>query len=98
MSPNAKDTNMLVFLALGNAKELSFALVDAKVPNANDFAFWCNIGLNVKVGAWRPASFAYHNHFVCLAFIASCVCHNYCIYCLYCVSHRGVLFNHLSLH
>ena len=27
---------MLVFLALGNAKVLSFALGDAKVPNAND--------------------------------------------------------------
>ena len=45
-SPNAKDTNMLVFLALGNAKVLSFALGDAKVPNANDFAFWWNIGLS----------------------------------------------------
>ena len=63
-SPNTKDTNMLVFLALGNAKVLSFALGDAKVlsfalgdakvlsfalgdakvPNANDFAFWWNIG------------------------------------------------------
>ena len=32
-SPNVKDTNMLVFLA----KELSFAIGDAKVPNANDF-------------------------------------------------------------
>ena len=29
---------MLVFLALGNAKVLSFALGDAKVPNANGFA------------------------------------------------------------
>ena len=47
-SPNATDTNMLVFLALGNAKVLSFALGDAKVPNANDFAFWWNIGLNVS--------------------------------------------------
>ena len=28
---------MLVFLALGNAKELSFALGDAKVPKTNDF-------------------------------------------------------------
>ena len=44
-SPNTKDTNMLVFLALGNAKVLSFALGDAKVPNANDFAFWWNIGI-----------------------------------------------------
>ena len=44
-SPNAKDTNMLVFLALGNTKVISFALGDAKIPNANDFAFWWNIGL-----------------------------------------------------
>ena len=44
---NAQDTNMLVFFALGNAKVLSFALGDAKVPNANDFAFWWNIGLNL---------------------------------------------------
>ena len=48
-SPNAKDTNMLVFLALGNAKVLSFALGDAKVPNANDFAFCWNIGFTSLV-------------------------------------------------
>ena len=35
---------MLVFFALGNAKVLSFALGDAKVPNARSFAFWWNIG------------------------------------------------------
>ena len=35
---------MLVCLALGNAKELSFALDDAKVTNANDFASQWNIG------------------------------------------------------
>ena len=45
-SPNARDTNMLVFFALGNAKVLSFALADAKVPNASSFAFWWNIGFN----------------------------------------------------
>ena len=44
-SPNARDTNMLVFLALGDAEVLSFALGDAKVPNARYFAFWWNIGL-----------------------------------------------------
>ena len=44
-SPNARDTNMLVFFALGNAKVLSFALADAKVPNASSFEFWWNIGL-----------------------------------------------------
>ena len=36
---------MLVFLALGNAKVLSFALGDAKVPNASSFASQWNIGL-----------------------------------------------------
>ena len=46
-SPNARDTNMLVFLALGDAKVLSFALGDAKVPDARYFAFWWNIGLKV---------------------------------------------------
>ena len=45
-SPNARDTNMLVFLALGDAEVLSFALGDAKVPNARYFAFWWNIGYN----------------------------------------------------
>ena len=34
---------MLVFFALGNPKVLSFALADAKVPNASSFAFWWNI-------------------------------------------------------
>ena len=38
---------MLVFFALGNAKVLSFALADAKVPDARYFAFWWNIGLKV---------------------------------------------------
>ena len=42
-SPKAKDTNMLVFLA----KVLSFALGDAKVPNAFDFASQWNIGLRL---------------------------------------------------
>ena len=36
---------MLVFLALGDAKVLSFALGDAKVPDTRYFAFWWNIGL-----------------------------------------------------
>ena len=46
-SPNARDTNMLVFLALGDAKLLSFALGDAKVPDARYFAFWWNIGFKL---------------------------------------------------
>ena len=58
-SPNARDTNMLVFLALGDAKVLSFALGDAKVlsfalgdakvPDARYFAFWWNIGLSLII-------------------------------------------------
>ena len=46
-SPNAKDTNMLVFLALGEAKLLSG---DAKVPDARYFAFWLNIGFRQMNG------------------------------------------------
>ena len=38
---------MLVFFALGNAKVLSFALGEAKVPNANVFASQWNIGLSI---------------------------------------------------
>ena len=40
---------MLVFFALGNAKVLSFALGDAKVPNANGFASQWNIGYNCYI-------------------------------------------------
>ena len=40
VSPNARDTNMLV---------LSFALGDAKVPNANDFALQWNIGFRIQL-------------------------------------------------
>ena len=43
-SPNSRDTNMLVFLALGNAKVLYFASGDANVPNANVFASQWHIG------------------------------------------------------
>ena len=39
---------MLVFLALGDAKMLSFALGDAKVPDARYFEFWWNIGFTCK--------------------------------------------------
>ena len=39
---------MLVFFALGNAKVISFALADAKVPDARYFVFWWNIGLRLK--------------------------------------------------
>ena len=38
---------MLVFFALGNAKVLSFALGDAKVPNANGFALVISITSNI---------------------------------------------------
>ena len=47
-SPNARDTNMLVFFALGNAKVLSFALGKAKLPDASSFALQWNIGSNVR--------------------------------------------------
>ena len=40
---------MLVFLALGNAKVLSFALGDATFANGNDFALQWNIGLRLLV-------------------------------------------------
>ena len=43
-SPNARDTNMLVFFALGNAIVLSFVLGEAKLPNANGFASQWHIG------------------------------------------------------
>ena len=33
-------------LALGDAKVLSFALGDVKLPDASSFAFWWNIGLS----------------------------------------------------
>ena len=49
-SPNARDTNMLVFFALGNAKVLSFVLGDAKVPNANGFASQWNISFRYWKG------------------------------------------------
>ena len=39
---------MLVFLALGDAKVLSFESGDAKVPDARYFAFWWNIGLRIS--------------------------------------------------
>ena len=39
---------MLVFFALGYVKLLSFALGDAKVPNANGFASQWNIGYTVN--------------------------------------------------
>ena len=46
---------MLVFFALGNAKALSFALGDAKVPNANGFALQWNIGLRSQNLTILPA-------------------------------------------
>ena len=47
-SPNARETNMLVFFALGNAKVLSFTLGDAKIPNVNGFASQWNIGFKLR--------------------------------------------------
>ena len=47
--PNAKDTNMLVY----------FALADAKVLNANGFASQWNIGFTVLETAMPPFLFVY---------------------------------------
>ena len=44
---NAKDTNMLVFFAIGNAKVQSFALGNAKLPDASSFASQWNIGFTM---------------------------------------------------
>ena len=46
-SPNARDTDMLVFFALGNAQLLSFVLGNAKLPDASSFASQWNIGLRL---------------------------------------------------
>ena len=45
-SPNPRDTNMLVFFALGNTKVLSFALADAIVPKTSVASQW-NIGFRL---------------------------------------------------
>ena len=60
-SPNARDTIMLVFLVLGDAKVLSFALGDAKAPDAKYFAFWWNIGLrgDIKIAHSRMTKTGY---------------------------------------
>ena len=50
---------MLVFFALGNAKVLSFALGDAKLPNANGFASQWNIGFKHITGHHRQTSRSY---------------------------------------
>ena len=39
---------MLVIFTLGNAKVLSSALGDAKLPNANDYASQWNIGYSLQ--------------------------------------------------
>ena len=49
-SPNERDTNMLVFFALGNTKVLSFALGNAKLPETSSFASQGNIGLKSGKG------------------------------------------------
>ena len=42
---NLRHLTQIGILALGDAEVLSFALSDAKVPDARYFAFWWNIGL-----------------------------------------------------
>ena len=64
-SPNARDTNMLVFLALGDAKVLSFALGDAKVPDARYCAFWWNIGYSLTKSNNKVCDFS-QNSLGCL--------------------------------
>ena len=46
-SPNARDTNMLVYFALGNAKCWRRGHCPTPAPNARYFAFWWNIGLKL---------------------------------------------------
>ena len=53
---NAKIYQHVGILALGDAEVLSFALGDAKVPDARYFAFWWNIGLRVKKKVGKVAS------------------------------------------
>ena len=50
---------MLVILALGDVKVLSFALGDAKVPDARYFAFWWNIGFRYLAKCQRFVSALY---------------------------------------
>ena len=61
-SPNTRDTNMLVFFALDNAKVLSFALGEAKLPNANGFALQWNIGFNWTCPSKRVFCQAFNTH------------------------------------
>ena len=48
-APKERDTNTLVFFALGNAKALSFALGNAKLPDASSFASQWNIGFTLFI-------------------------------------------------
>ena len=66
-----RDTNLLVFFALGNAKVLSSALGDAKVPDASSFASQWNIGLTLvsdsqEVFVVSESYFFHHGTNVCL--------------------------------
>ena len=46
-SPNARDTNMLVYFALGNAKCWRRGHYPTPAPDARYFAFWWNIGFSL---------------------------------------------------
>ena len=48
-SPNARDTNMLVYFALGNAKFWRRVQCPTPTPDARYFAFWWNIGFTLRV-------------------------------------------------
>ena len=53
-SPNARDTNMLVYFALGNTKFWRWVHCPTPTPDARYFAFWWNIGLNVHAQRKNP--------------------------------------------
>ena len=71
---------MMVFFALGNAKVLSFALGDAKVPNANGFASQWSKGFNYSYILYifgdnqvthtqYPEPGSFHDIILCISFL-----------------------------
>ena len=57
---------MLVFFGLGNAKVLSFALANAKLPDASSFASQWNIGLVVLNNLFhiKKTVFVWYEHYL----------------------------------
>ena len=62
-SPNARDTNLLVIFALGNANVLSFALGNAKLPDASSFASQWNRGYTVLLFYCQNTYHMHNLHF-----------------------------------